>query len=519
VHAFGQQHEGKPLIRAAEYVRMSTEHQQYSTVNQSEVIRSYARGHSMEVVRTYSDEGKSGLTLHRREGLRSLLEDVESRKVDFSAVLVYDVTRWGRFQDVDESAYYEYRCRKAKVAVHYCAELFPNDGSISSAVLKTIKRMMAAEYSRELSTKVFAGKCRLAEMGFRQGGHAGYGLRRMLIDQTGTPKGFLRWGERKSIFTDRVILVPGPDEEVKVVREIFRLFIGEKLFPKRIAERLNEKGIPSETGRPWTRYMICDMLSNPKYIGCNVTNRTSMKLRTALVRNPREMWVKRENAFEPIIDIETFRQAEELTKEHTKRYTNEELLDCLKDLLARKGRLSVDLIDHDSATPSGKIYQERFGGVLEAYRLIDYQTHSLCDAESVKHTRRFRAQWFARLKEELTLAGATIRPVQGGADSIEINGEFTLGFSVARCRGDTSADPMWEVRLRSGDWHPDVRVIARFAPGAEQLLDYYVVPRMALFGGTFRVKLENSFDRDVFRFDDLHFLKSLCKRSPIEERP
>lgn len=46
---------------------------------------------------------------------------------------------------------------------------------MSSSVLKTLKRSMAAGYSRELSVKVFSGQCRLIELGFRQGGPAGYG--------------------------------------------------------------------------------------------------------------------------------------------------------------------------------------------------------------------------------------------------------------------------------------------------------------------------------------------------------
>jgi hypothetical protein len=55
---------------------------------------------------------------------------------DFSIVLVYDVSRWGRFQDADESAYYEYRCRRAQIAVHYCAEPFQNDGSLTTVLMK-----------------------------------------------------------------------------------------------------------------------------------------------------------------------------------------------------------------------------------------------------------------------------------------------------------------------------------------------------------------------------------------------
>ena len=164
--------------RAAQYCRMSTEHQQYSTANQADVIREYAQRREFDIVRTYADEGKSGLNIVGREALQRLIADVESGNTDFSIILVYDVSRWGRFQDADAGAYYEYICRRAKIAVHYCAEQFENDGSMSSSVLKTLKRSMAAEYSRELSVKVFSGQCRLIELGFRQGGPAGYGLRR-----------------------------------------------------------------------------------------------------------------------------------------------------------------------------------------------------------------------------------------------------------------------------------------------------------------------------------------------------
>src|SRR3984885_11348000 len=199
--------------RAAQYVRMSTEHQQYSTENQTDTMGRYADGRKMQIVCTYSDEARSGLNIEGRNGLRDLIRDVETGRADYTDVLVYDVSRWGRFQDVDESAYYEYICKRANVRVHYCAEQFENDGSLSSTLLKTIKRTMAGEYSRELSVKVFAGQCRLIELGFRQGGPPGYGLRRQLIDRDGNSKGLLRRGERKSLQTDRVILVPGPDKE------------------------------------------------------------------------------------------------------------------------------------------------------------------------------------------------------------------------------------------------------------------------------------------------------------------
>jgi DNA invertase Pin-like site-specific DNA recombinase len=112
--------------RAAEYVRMSTDHQKYSTENQAEAIRQYAARRGLEIVRTYADEGKSGLRLDGRDALKQLIEDVQSGKADFTTILVYDVSRWGRFQDADESAYYEYICKRAGIS-----------GNIAPSNLKT----------------------------------------------------------------------------------------------------------------------------------------------------------------------------------------------------------------------------------------------------------------------------------------------------------------------------------------------------------------------------------------------
>jgi len=113
---------------AAQYIRMSTEHQQYSTENQADAIRQYAQKRGFEIVTTYADEGRSGLRIEGRDALRQMIEDANSGNADFEAILVYDISRWGRFQDTDESAYYEYICKKAGIRVYYCAEQFENPG-------------------------------------------------------------------------------------------------------------------------------------------------------------------------------------------------------------------------------------------------------------------------------------------------------------------------------------------------------------------------------------------------------
>ncbi len=131
---------------------------------------------------------------------------MQSGRADFGHILVYDVSRWGRFQDVDESAHYEFICKQAGIKVEYCAEQFDNDGSLMSSIVKNLKRVMAAEFSRELSAKVHAGQLRLAALGFRQGGPLGYGLRRELIDENRLSKGYLKRGQQKNLKTDHVVL-------------------------------------------------------------------------------------------------------------------------------------------------------------------------------------------------------------------------------------------------------------------------------------------------------------------------
>jgi DNA invertase Pin-like site-specific DNA recombinase len=291
-HDRSKQADRQHASRAAEYVRMSTEHQKYSTENQADVIRQYAARRGLEIVRTYADEGKSGLRLDGRTGMQQLISDVKNGKTDFATILVYDVSRWGRFQDADESAHLEFECRNAGISVQYCAEQFDNDGSPVSTIVKGVKRAMAGEYSRELSAKVFAGQCRLIELGFRQGGQPGYGLRRQLIDQANVAKGELSRGEHKSIQTDRVVLVPGPPEEVENVRWMYRMFVEAGKPESDIAAVLNERGVTTDLGRSWTRGTVHQVLINEKYLGNNVWNRISYKLKKKRVRNDLEMWVR-----------------------------------------------------------------------------------------------------------------------------------------------------------------------------------------------------------------------------------
>lgn len=491
---------------------MSTEHQQYSIDNQSEEISAYAKRHSMEIVRTYADAGKSGLTIHNRPGLRQMIADVEAGSPGFSVILVYDVSRWGRFQDADESAYYEYRCRRSNIAVHYCAEQFSNDGSTIAALLKTIKRTMAAEYSRELSVKVSAGRARLIELGFRQGGRAGFGLRRLLVDQDGKPKFILKFGERKNIATDRIVLVPGPREEIEVVREVFRLYASERWSPAKIARLLNARGLRGEDGKPFTRYRIRDMVTNPKYIGTNIGSRFSEKLRSRRVKNPPEKWVRRDNAFRAIVDQKIFKRSVSVSVARQNRLTNQGLLDGLRKFLKENGRLTARLITAAWDMPCTQVYESRFGGLSEAYKLIGYKPpRDLSWVKKEKELVPLRRLFTAQIVSEFQRFGASAKD-DWKWKLVIVNNRARFRVSVAQCltRKTTLSWKLWLTYPGKIDGN----IVARLAPGNREILDYFYIPWRAKSPGQITVR-EKKFGALASRhFTDLGFLSDILASHP-----
>jgi len=495
---------------------MSTEHQQYSTENQRDVIRQYAEKRGLDIIRTYEDAGKSGLRIDGRSGLQQLIRDVEAGQANFGAILVYDVSRWGRFQDADESAYYEYICRRAKIDVHYCAEQFENDGSPISTIVKGVKRAMAGEYSRELSAKVFLGQCRLIELGYRQGGSPGFGLRRMLRDQSGEHKGTLNRGEQKSIQTDRVTLVPGPPKETDVVRWMYRAFVEESRAEAAIAEVLNERGILTELGRPWTRATVHEVLTNEKYIGNNVYNRVSFKLKKKRVTNPPEMWIRRDAAFEGVVPPDLFARAQEIIRERSRRFTNDELLAHLRSLLDREGRLSGLLIDETDAMPSSSVYRNRFHSLIRAYELIGYTPER--DYEFIETNRQLRKM------HPTVVMNVVGRILQSGAivthdeatDLLRINDEFTVSLVIVRCRRTESGSFRWRVRLDTG-LNPDITIAIRMDGDNREPLDYYLLPGIDMTEEKLLLAEDNGLSLDSYRFDDLEFFYGMALRTKLPE--
>jgi DNA invertase Pin-like site-specific DNA recombinase len=503
-----------PIARAAEYVRMSTEHQQYSTENQRDKIREYAARRRLSIVRTYADDGKSGLRIDGRHALQKLIHDVESGNAEFKVILVYDVSRWGRFQNADESAYYEYICTRAGIQVVYCAEQFENDGSPVSTIVKGVKRAMAGEYSRELSAKVFAGQCRLIELGFRQGGPAGFGLRRVLIDQHGIMKTELQRGEHKSLQTDRVILVPGPESEIRIVKLIYNWFIDESLNEYEIAARLNGMRIRTNLDREWTRATVREVLTNEKYIGNNVYNRVSFKLKKMRVVNMPDMWIRKEGAFQSIVPSEVFYTAQGIMRARARRYSNEELIQRLRNLYRDRGFLSGLVIDETDGMPSSSVYTYRFGSLIRAYQTVGFTPgRDYRYLATNRFLRQLHPEIVAQTEKKIAdLGGAVFR--DPATDMLTVNSEFTACLVLARCQTHDNGRNHWKVRFDTS-LLPDITVAVRLDRANSGALDYYLLPRLDF--GQPRISLadQNGIEFESYRFDTLDYLYGMAERARL----
>lgn len=503
-------------LKAAVYIRMSTELQAESPENQKREICTYANKYGIEIVKTYADLGVSGITAEQREQFMALIDDVEHGHNDFNIVLYLDESRWGRFVNSRDADYYRMRLERKNVTCHACDKPLSLNNTVVDQILTILKDANASDYSHQLSQKVWAGQCNLITKGFRQGGVAGFGLRRMLLDETGVQKQELMMGQRKSLQTERVILTPGPDSEQEVVFWIYDQFIAGSRETE-IAEQLNEKGIKNHFNRPWSRGTVREVLTNEKYIGNNIFNRTSSKLKSKPKSNPEKEWVRKEQAFEPLVDAERFYKVQGIYQERNKKIPNEELLQRLRDLYDREGRLSALIINEAKFLPPSSLFRARFGGLLTAYKLIGFTPER--DYQYIAVNRRLRELHSNKMCDVVNsienLCGRRIY-IDPETHLLELNYNLFISIVISRCFTTSAGTQRWKIRLDSG-LHPDITIAARMDSINEKILDYYILPALEFSGSEMRLSESNLGFLDSFRTDTLDYLFKLSINIPLNK--
>ena len=502
---------------AAQYLRMSTEHQQYSIANQSAAIALYAAAHGIAITQSFVDAGKSGTTIKGRKGLQELLRVVQSGQAEFGLILVYDVSRLGRFPDADEAAHYEYLCKRAGITIRYCAEQFENDNSMTSNLLKALKRTMASEYSRELSVKVLTAQCHLAQLGFRMGGGAAYGLRRLLIDKSGKVKRILVPGEHKELQTDRVVLVPGDEREIQMIRRIFDLFTKGQKTKAEIVKILNAEGLLFR-GHIWIYENVNRLLQNPAYVGTNTFCRWRISARSGRMKaNAEENWIKRDGAFPPILAPGQFQKAKAILALDRERFTKQAMLEALGQLLKEKGTLSTKIIQQAKGMPRPTTYYYKFGGLLAAYRLIGFKPHAnYSRTDESPSLKARRADLLREIASQIQAAGGSVSP--GTYQTFRINNQITARLKFSRPLLFAQGRTVWPLFLTHKRLI-DILIIARLESEAPfRIFDYFVVPSIAKLKGKFCIRARNNIAfLDLYRMNNLKMLiKSFGRTSTAE---
>jgi DNA invertase Pin-like site-specific DNA recombinase len=297
---------GKALVPAAGYIRMSTDQQQDSPARQRNDIEALAERGGFRIIRWYEDHGLTGTESSKRKDFQKLLVDAKART--FGAVLLSEQSRMSR-EDIFDAMQHCKLLRDAGVKIVTCqrGELdFSNLGGVITAI---VDQYGAREESVKLADRVVSGKKLATLNGHRQGG-AVYGYDRECRDESGRVMCRISFREKfQKPFNWTSRLVPSDDQQaVETVRFIFESVASGRTAGS-IAKELNRRGIPSMCGKKFTSPVIRGMLGNSTYAGDIKIGRSRRGKFRSLFD---EGLIVNENVHEPIISRKLFDKVQRL---------------------------------------------------------------------------------------------------------------------------------------------------------------------------------------------------------------
>ena len=282
----------------------------------------------------------------------------------------------------------------------------------------------------------------------------------------------------------------------------------------KIAAALNEKGILTDFGRPWTRGTVHEVLTNEKYIGNNVYHRTSFKLKKKHVQNPPDKWVRVEGVFMGIIPQDLFFTVQGIILARSRKLSNDEMLGRLRDVFKKHGRISGILIDEEDDTPSSSAFRSRFGSLVTAYRLIGYDPD--IDYGFIEINRRLRKQHpeiLAQTIQSLREIGAHVSESET-TGLLRVNNELNVSIVLCRHQETGSGSSRWVIRLDEG-LKPDITIAVRMTATNDGIRDFYILPGIDMTWEKLRIAEENGIFLDAYRADTLDDLFQLARQTPI----
>ena len=482
-----------PQQQAVAYYRHSAQDKQENSIAiQQEQVQAYAAKDGLTIIKEFFEPGKSGLTAEGRPAFMDLMENWVKKRTDFKYVICLDVSRWGRFPDIDLSATYSAECKLHGKEVIYCNIGKPKDNDPIYPVYVQFERFRAAQYSCELSGKVWRGCAKIAEQGYWAGGKPPYGFDRMLLNETRQPVQKLNPGERKSIQNQRVILVPGNDLEIAIICRIFTEFVDQGLQEHEIAFCLNNDHIASPGKCNWDSGKVRNILENELYAGTMIYNKTSQKLKTPTKSNPRDKWIRSLNAFRPIIEMDTFIRAQAIIADRIRRFTPEFMLERLRKTIDDYGFLRPTLLCNDKLSPSPTTYATRFGSLDMAYqKLFSNSLAKVYDNILLKITEKAKS-------------------VEQYDNFVVIDNRFTLLIQLSM--------PLQRGYSQYWFFRPDLRSTIDITLGVpiapeppHEILGYLMFPRVLMANRGIRLFTSSECYLEAFGNQDMAFIEQLIE--------
>lgn len=254
------------LTPAVGYVRMSSGKQEASPAQQRAEIKKLAERDGYKILRWYTDEGISGDATEKRKEFQRMTADAQELG-DFSAVLVWDQDRFGRF-DIIEAGRWIYPIRKAGVWLVSCSQGVIDWNDIMGQLVYSVQQMGKHSFLLDLSRNVLRGKLAAAKQG-KGASAVPYGYDRQFYDAAGAPVKLVPFGQKFSKpkdWTCRFVASQNA-EAPATVQWMFQTFADSDCGQGWLAAELNRRGVASSTGKKWSVNAVRRILTRQAYVG------------------------------------------------------------------------------------------------------------------------------------------------------------------------------------------------------------------------------------------------------------
>lgn len=286
-------------MKVAIYVRVSSDRQaekELSIPAQVKAIQQYCLEKGWIIVNEFIEKGKSAKTDDRPE-FQKMIAMAKRSSRPFDAVVVHKFDRFSRKRD--DHVIYKALLNQCGVKVISVTEQTEAD-TPQDMLLEGMLEVISEFFNANLATEVRKGMTQNAKQGYNNGGTPPYGYRTEHIAM----------GNQKT----KSVWVPGPREEVDLIRWIFNQYAFENKGYHKIASALNEQKVPTQKGGTWSGSTIRAIIFNESYIGRKVWNKQDYQTKGKKWRD-RSEWIITENAHPALITKELFEQCQTVAKQ------------------------------------------------------------------------------------------------------------------------------------------------------------------------------------------------------------